>query len=72
MALSPVSRRELIERLRKLGYEGPYHGGKHALMVRGHVRLTIPNVHGCDIGAPLLHRILRQAGVSRKEWDATA
>ncbi len=43
--LSPVSRRELIARLRKLGFEGPYAGGKHDLIVRGTRRLVLPNVH---------------------------
>ncbi len=50
MALGPVSRLELVDRLKKLGYEGPYHGGKHDFLVRGQARLTIPNVHGNDIG----------------------
>ncbi len=30
----PVSRRKLIDSLRRAGFAGPYAGGKHALMVR--------------------------------------
>ncbi len=67
--LSPVSQKELIDRLRELGFEGPYQGGKHPFMVRGEVRLTIPNPHGADIGVDLLRRILRQAGISREQWE---
>jgi len=69
--LSPVSRRELIARLRKLGFEGPYAGGKHHLMVRGTRRLVLPNVHGHDIGSDLLSRVLRHAGITREEWRSS-
>jgi len=69
--LSPVSHRILIQRLRLLGFEGPYAGGKHPLMVRGNVRLTIPNYHDVEIGVDLLSRILKQAGVTREEWEST-
>ena len=52
--LTPVSRTEFVRRLRRLGYEGPYSGGKHAFMVRGNLTLRIPNPHGSDIGVGLL------------------
>jgi predicted RNA binding protein YcfA (HicA-like mRNA interferase family) len=38
-------------------------------MQRGDLSLTIPNPHGTDIGPGLLARILRQAGVTREEWE---
>jgi hypothetical protein len=31
--------------------------------------VAIPNPHGTDIGVDLLSRILRQAGVTRAEWE---
>ena len=65
----PVSRRELIRGLRSLGFEGPFSGGKHQFMLRGDVVLTIPNPHRKDIGIELLARVLRQAGVTRAEWN---
>jgi predicted RNA binding protein YcfA (HicA-like mRNA interferase family) len=67
--LSPVKWAELVKRLRALGFEGPFAGGKHPYMVRGDVVLTIPNPHREEIGPDLLIRVLRQAGVSRQEWD---
>jgi len=70
--LKPVSQRELVERLRRLGFAGPYAGGKHLVMVRGTLRLTIPNVHKGDIAVGLLAGVLRQAGVSRKEWERSS
>jgi predicted RNA binding protein YcfA (HicA-like mRNA interferase family) len=69
MRLSPVSRNELIRRLKELGWEGPSSGGKHQFMVKGPVQLTIPNPHGSgEIGVNLLKLILKEAGISRNEW----
>ncbi|HZO24709.1 MAG TPA: type II toxin-antitoxin system HicA family toxin [Chloroflexota bacterium] len=69
-AVDPVSRAELIRRLRRLGFEGPFVGGRHQFMVGRGRRLIVPNPHAGDIGVSLLSRILRQAGISRAEWDA--
>jgi predicted RNA binding protein YcfA (HicA-like mRNA interferase family) len=68
--LGPVSRRELVRRLRSLGFEGPYQEGKHPFMVRGSLRVPIPNPHEGDIGTDLLNRVLRLAGISRDEWES--
>jgi predicted RNA binding protein YcfA (HicA-like mRNA interferase family) len=71
--LSPVSRRELVRRLQKLGFEGPYAGGNHEFMLRaasGH-RLTLPNPHRNLISVDLLARLLRQAGVAREQWETS-
>lgn len=64
----PVSREELVRRLRELGFDGPYIGGRHQFMVRSTLRLVIPNPHSVDVGPELLARILREAGISREEW----
>jgi predicted RNA binding protein YcfA (HicA-like mRNA interferase family) len=66
--LTPISRRELIQRLRELGFEGPFIGGRHEFMVRASLRLILPNPHRQQIGADLLSRLLRQAGIGREEW----
>ena len=58
-----------MDRLRQLGFEGPFAGGRHPQMRRGNVTLIIPNLEG-DIGVGFLQRLLRQAGVSREEWLA--
>ncbi|MHC4433253.1 MAG: type II toxin-antitoxin system HicA family toxin [Planctomycetota bacterium] len=65
----PTSRRDLVRCLLKMGFEGPYSGGKHQFMLKGRVTLTLPNPHKKDISPGLLSRILRQAGISRKEWE---
>jgi predicted RNA binding protein YcfA (HicA-like mRNA interferase family) len=66
--LAGVSRRDLLQRLKRLRFEGPFAGGNHEFMVRGATRLILPNPHRHEIGADLLARILRQAGISREEW----
>ncbi|MFQ6094018.1 MAG: type II toxin-antitoxin system HicA family toxin [bacterium] len=66
--LSPVSWEDLVKRLRDLGFEGPYQGGKHPYMVKRNLVLTVPNPHRKEISVDLLSRILRQAGLTRKEW----
>jgi predicted RNA binding protein YcfA (HicA-like mRNA interferase family) len=68
-SFGPIKRRELIHFLRKAGFEGPFPRARHPLMVRGGVRLTLPNPHQGDIGPNLLSRILQQAGLSRDEWE---
>ena len=69
MKLAPISRRDLIRRLRSLGWSGPYSGAKHQHMVNGIVQLTIPNPHGGrEIGVNLLKIMLNEAGISRDKW----
>lgn len=68
MRLTPVSRRDLIKRLRAFGWVGPFPGRKHAHMVKREVQLTIPNPHGAMIGVNLLKIILDEAKITREEW----
>lgn len=67
--LTPVKWRDLVKRLRALGFDGPFSGGKYLYMVQGDLVLTIPNPHRQEVGVDLLRRLLRQASVSRREWD---
>jgi predicted RNA binding protein YcfA (HicA-like mRNA interferase family) len=66
--LTPLSWQELVKRLRALGFEGPFAGGKHLFMLKGTLRLTLPNPHKQEISVALLAKILKQASVSRNEW----
>ena len=66
----PISRRELIVALRAFGFSGPLSGGNHEYMVKGALRLAIPNPHQGVIGRELLARLLRQADITREEWEA--
>ncbi len=53
-AWKPLKRRELIAALRRVGFRGPYSGGRHEFMQKGSLVLTI---------------ILRQAGIPRSDWE---
>ncbi len=65
----PIKRVELIRRLRAPGRDGPYQRGRHPFMVKGNVRLTIPNPHAGDIDWSLTKRILQQAQISPEQWE---
>ena len=68
-AFAPIKRKDLIHALKQARFDGPYAGGKHEFMVKGNLRLTLPNPHHGEIGKELLSRILKQAGISRSEWE---
>ena len=71
--LAPVSWTNFVRKLRGLGFEGPLYRGKHTYMVRGQIRITIPNPHCQQISVDLPSRILRQANLTnltRDEWEA--
>jgi len=57
--MRPVKRGELIARLKRLGFNGPFPGGRHQFLIRGSLRLTLPNPHKTDIGPQL------------EEWEAS-
>ena len=66
--LKPVSWREFVLRMRELGFEGPYSGGRHPQMRRGSLTVIVPNPHEGEISVGFLTRLLRQAGITREEW----
>lgn len=65
----PIKRRDLIRALKKLGFKGPYSGGRHQYMVKGELKLYIPNPHGGEISKALLAKILKQGNISHTEWE---
>lgn len=66
----PIEYRELLRKLRKLGFSGPFQVGKHPFMIRGKQKVAIPNPHGGAIDdVRLLRRVLKHAGISDQEWD---
>jgi len=67
--MGPVSRANLIRCLRRLGFTGPNLGARHQFMAKGALKVRIPNPHAGDITVGLLQRILRQAGISKAQWE---
>ena len=64
-----IALRKLIQKFRNLGFDGPYSGGRHLFMVKGSLKVHIPNPHKGDISKHLVLEILRQAGFNSNEWD---
>ena len=54
--LAPTTRRELVKRFWQLGWEGPRHGAKHDVRVKGRRKVRIPDAHTQDIGPGFLPR----------------
>jgi len=67
-AFGSIKRKDLIRSLKQAGFDGPHAGGKHEFMVKGNLRLTLPNPHQGEISKDLLSRIIKQAGISRGDW----
>lgn len=68
--LSPLRPREVIEKLHRLGYEGPVAGGRHSRMVHPETGKIIPiPIHGSkDVSVGLIRTIIRKLGLTPEEW----
>ena len=67
--LNPLSRNELIRKLKSIGFVGPYSATRHQYMEKGEQKIFIPNPHGNkDIGVPLLKQIMKQIEIDRNEF----
>lgn len=64
-----ISWRKLVKRFRVLGFSGPYSGGRHLFMIKGDLKVHISNPHHGDISVGLVNEILKQAGISKRDWD---
>lgn len=61
--------RELVQKFRRLGFDGPFSGGRHLFMVKGALKVRIPNPHRGDISGRLVSEIIRQAGIASEDWE---
>jgi len=68
-AFGPIKRKDLIRALLAAGFAGPFVKRRHEFMIRGDVSVPIPNPHRGDLGKNLLAIILREARISREEWE---
>lgn len=64
-----ISWRNLIQNFRKLGFDGPYSGGRHLFMKKCSLKVHIPSKHKGGVSAALMNEILRQAGINKEEWN---
>lgn len=65
-----ISWRKLVQKFRRLGFDGPYSGGRHLFMIKRRLKVRIPNPHRGDISKYLVMEILKQAEISSEDWDA--
>lgn len=66
---SSISLKNLIKKLKVLGFNGPYSGGRHSFMIKDSLKIRIPNPHKGDISKSLVSEILRQGNISVKDWN---
>ena len=64
----PISRRELIRRLRISGWQGPFPSKRHQFMSKTGQRVFIPNPHRGDLDWSLVKLIVTQAGIAPEAW----
>lgn len=64
-----ISWRKFVQKFRRLGFDGPYAGGRHLFMKNRDLKVIIPNPHGQDIPKNLVSEVLRQADISYEEWE---
>lgn len=70
----PCKRSEVVRRLRKLGFDGPYSGTHHQFMVFQQHRLTIPS--NDEYSMPQLRMMVREVehipgrSVPVEEWNS--
>lgn len=67
--INPLPPREIYRKFQALGFDGPFHGGKHSFMKKGKLTVRVPNPHGQDISRGLIREILRQANVNVEDWE---
>jgi len=69
--LKPEKPDAVVKKLRKLGFDGPYGGGKHVFMRHPQTRMkiSVPIHKGRDIPVGTLGAIVRQLGISVEEWS---
>ncbi len=68
--LTPLKPIEVVRKMKKFGFHGPFAGGRHVHMVNKEKKLIIPIPYhqGKDIGVGLISTILKEANISREQW----
>ena len=70
--LSPEKPRIVIQKLRRLGFEGPLGGGRHVFMrhPETRIKISVPVHGGREIPVGTVAAIISQAGISVEDWLA--
>ena len=69
MSLRPVQAEQLIKALAKIGFKPVRQRGSHVILKHNDGRVTVVPIHrGEDIGRGLLSKIIKDAGLTTKEF----
>jgi len=68
--LTPLKPDKVIKKLRRIGFNGPFPGGKHIRMVSSKTGkvIPIPAHKGKEVSIGLIREIINEIGISKKEW----
>ncbi|MCX6825053.1 MAG: type II toxin-antitoxin system HicA family toxin [candidate division SR1 bacterium] len=64
----PLKFKEVCDKLKRFGYQGPLAGGKHMHMYKGTQVVPVPKHGGKDVSKGVIESIIHQIGVSKDEW----
>lgn len=70
---TPCKRRDFVRRLRQVGFDGPFSGGRHQFMTCGQQRLAIPS--NAEYSVPQLRTMIREVEqiigreIALDEWE---
>ncbi|HEX9667421.1 MAG TPA: type II toxin-antitoxin system HicA family toxin [Thermodesulfobacteriota bacterium] len=69
--LKPEKPNEMIRKLRALGYEGPFPGGRHLFMRHPITKYKIPVPYhkGRDIPKGTVREIIKELGITVENWN---
>jgi len=68
--LIPVSGKEMSRLLEKIGFQKVHQVGSHARFIHSDGRKTVVPIHGNEeLGIGLIKEILKQAKISRQEYE---
>ena len=69
--LHPEKPNEVIRKLRALGYEGPFPGGRHVFMRHPQTRhkIPVPYHKRKDIPKGTIGEIIKELGITVKKWN---
>lgn len=67
--LKPISRKELIRKLKKLWFEWPYIWWKHEYLKKWNYKITIPNIHSWkELWKPIIAQICKEIWIETKKF----
>lgn len=67
--IKAIPRRDLIRKLRALGFESPRRAGAHLFMRRGGMYIRVPGPEDPQVSVELQRALLRQLEIDMPVWE---